>query len=543
MYRFDSQESPGSRAGSNVEALPHVPHVYKPYRALPDVLSSILRALALRFPLLHGAGLHLRGVGTLTLTRTADLVRLAWLAASDGDEPHEACSSTPHHLPIRYAGVALGALSLSWADSVSTASSGFLAFESFARRCAYLVKRYEVQRWALERLGRSLLLVGNCEAIHQVEAFVERAADSGLPVLLQGEFGTEKTHIAAALHCCGHRRDGPFVEVVCAAPVGEPADWFRRAAGGTLFFNGIDELAPALQGQLPQFMHSRLGQWLHASGAADTRVVASTSVDLRRQVEEGLFARVLLAELDFLSVCLPPLRERGADIESLVIDALARHDPGIDHKFSDDLIAVCRAHSWPENLFELERSIARLAVMTDPQPIRRTDVLRHAPWLASAPWDTAEPEPSSQDDGHVHEHVPEQAAADEDVHAQRWVQPVLSRDLGMLGRVHDGVRKALLYIGERYPEPISLGQLAEQAHLSPSHLSYLFRNDLKTPFKPLLQRIRIEKAKELLACAHGRTRITEVALSVGFTDLSHFEKSFRRLTGKSPREYRRDRAI
>ena len=114
----------------------------------------------------------------------------------------------------------------------------------------------------------------------------------------------------------------------------------------------------------------------------------------------------------------------------------------------------------------------------------------------------------------------------------------MTRNLDELAKLHDGLRKALLYLGEHYAEPVSLDQLARQAHVSPSHLSFLFRSTLSTSFKPLLQRMRVDKAKELLGSG-ARHRITEVAMSVGFGDLSHFEKSFRRIVGQSPRDYRR----
>ncbi|OPH17420.1 hypothetical protein FE88_32150, partial [Azospirillum brasilense] len=115
----------------------------------------------------------------------------------------------------------------------------------------------------------------------------------------------------------------------------------------------------------------------------------------------------------------------------------------------------------------------------------------------------------------------------------------LTRDQDALARLHGGLRKALVFLGERFADPITLDELSRQAHVSPSHLSYLFRTELQTSFKGLLGRIRIHKAQELLAACR-RLPITEVAMSVGYGDLSHFEKSFRRLVGQSPREYRRN---
>ncbi|WP_456297712.1 helix-turn-helix transcriptional regulator [Elstera litoralis] len=96
----------------------------------------------------------------------------------------------------------------------------------------------------------------------------------------------------------------------------------------------------------------------------------------------------------------------------------------------------------------------------------------------------------------------------------------------------------MFYLGEHYAQPVSLDELASHAHVSRSHLSFLFRTELHTAFKTLLGRLRVQKASELLS-TDLRQPITDVAMSVGFADLSHFEKSFRRQWGKSPREFRR----
>lgn len=485
---------------------------HPPSLRLGHLLGAKLRSLADQAGL-AGVSLWLRDAGTLALSRVDGCVRVEWLEAAvpaDGQ----------HVLPVMYGDASLGELHLAWPQGAVRGPAGDGLCEAVARQCALLVKRYEVQRWALQRLGRSVLLVGQCPALLELDGFVEKAARSALPVLLAGEFGTEKAALAVAIHGAGPRRDGPFVEVRCADPEGSPAQWFAAARGGTLFFNGIDDLAQQWQGQLPQHLPSRLGQWPAGAQAQAPRVIVAATADLRERAAAGRFSQALLAELDFLRATLPPLRERGDDIEHLVAVALERQGHGVAHKCSDELMALCRAYAWPENLFELERVIARLAVMTDGHPIRHADVARHAPWMvAQAP---CVPAP-----------VPPVPAGPE-----HWVRCALHRNAEALAALHPGLRRALAYLAEHYAEPIALGQLAQHAHVSPSHLSYLFRSALHTTFKPMLQRIRVEKAKEMLVAA-GRRRITEVAWSAGFADLSHFEKSFRRIVGQSPSEFRR----
>ncbi|CAO3382462.1 helix-turn-helix domain-containing protein [Azospirillum argentinense] len=518
------------------------------FRSLPELIGGLMGRLADRAPL-RGGALWLQDMGTLVLAQDRAGGRLRW--TEDGDPNDAAADPEAVVVPITYADAPVGEMRLVLDRAPDGAVPEAPILQDVARQCGYLAKRYEVRRWAERRFGRPLMMVGMSPALRELDAFLEQAAHSALPVLLTGEFGTEKAQLAAAIHGCGPRRDGPFVQVNGADPAGTPADWFARAAGGTLFLSGVDEMTPALQGQIVQHMPSQLGQWLDASGGwtlsangaasgmGAPRVIASTTADLRRLAEEGRFSRPLLAELDFLCATVPPLRDRPADIEPLVLAALERHGGRADETRTDELIALCKAHSWPENLFELERVIARLAVMTGGRPIRQGDVRRHAPWMVGGAT-TATPEAGPHPAGHPGGH-PECAPADPPASspADRWVGCALTRDQDALARLHGGLRKALLFLGERFADPITLDELSRQAHVSPSHLSYLFRTELQTSFKGLLGRIRIHKARELLA-ADRRLPITEVAMCVGYGDLSHFEKSFRRLVGESPREYRRN---
>lgn len=514
---------------------------YHPQHSLAELLQGLLGALAGRVAA-RRCQLALTGLGTLAFEAAPGQATTGWVGESHPPRNgHHHAPASPAAssirlpaqamLPLRYGASVLGELRLEWPAAQPGAAAWRQLCEEFAAHSARLVMRFEAQRWAGQRLGRPLLLIGASEALLRLESFVEMAAFSALPVLLVGEFGTEKALLAAAIHGCGPRAAGPFVEVHCAAGTSMPGRWFEQARGGTLFFNGIDELPLPLQEELLKHMHSRLGQWLSAPAAPELRVIASSTADLHERAREGRFSRALQAELDFLLARVPPLRERPDDIEPLVIAALGRQGFDAGHLLTDDLLAQCRAHAWPENLFELERVIARLAVMSGGQPIGYADLLRHAPHLAAdrrRPSPPAPPPPRPD--------APPVAPAGPTL--EHWLRCAMTGDRAELGKLHDGLRKGLLYLGEHHAEPVSLGQLALQAHVSPSHLSFLFRSELKTTFKALLQHLRIERARQLMA-DDPRQRITDIALSAGFTDLSHFEKCFRRVTGVSPREYRR----
>ncbi|WP_049973887.1 AraC family transcriptional regulator [Azospirillum sp. B4] len=475
--------------------------------------------------------LVIEGLGSVPLTRT------------DGESAPTGQSRAnardwPLAIPLVYADASLGEVRLEGAANDARLHA---VLSDCARELAFMIVRYRVSHWAARRLGRPLALVGMSEAVRGLEVFVEKAAHSDLPVLLQGEFGTETPYLAAAVHCCGARADGPFVQVDCAHPAGGPEDWFRQADGGTLFLSDLHALPPALQNQLPRHLHSRLGQWLDVSGTARVRVIATTTADLRQAAAAGTFSRALLAELDFLATTVPPLRDRAADIDPLVRAALRGHGYDPAGKVTPDLLELCRVHAWPENIFELERVVARLAVMTGRDPIHAADVRRHFPDLAAGPAFAAgriAPAPVIED---LEEPPPMEGAgvmADAAEESDRWLRHALNKDPRALGTLHPGLRKAVLYLVDNYADPIRLGPLARQARVSQSHLCFLFRSGMRTSSKSLLARIRVEKAKALLA-ENTDQPITDVALQVGFADLSHFEKCFRREVGRTPREFRR----
>lgn len=487
---------------------------YRPYRSLPDLLGAFVKEFS-QHHALRGGRVHLRGPGTSTSDATT---------AAAGTRAR----GSGQRLPIRYGGEVLGELQLE-GQAGDLDSSALALGEVFAHRCAHLIKRYEAQAWAEQALSRSLLLVGACDALKRMEEFVERAAASRLPVLLRGEFGTEKMELAAALHSCGPRRRGPFVEVNCGHPQEGPADWFDRARGGTVYFHEVDELPVPLQAQLSHCIRGLHSATADAGASRAIRVIASTSADLEQRVRERQFSRALLAGLEFLTVDIPPLRERSEDIDALVARSLQLHgfNPQV---ISEDVLDALRGHDWPGNLLEMERVVVRLAVMTGGRNIHREDVLRHAPGLKLA-GAAAGADPAGIG-------LPLQPAGDLLATAPEEHRVAAAASAASHEGLHDGLKRALAYLKDHAAEPVTLGDLARQAHVSQSHLGFLFRSELGTTFKLLLQQLRIEHAKQLLRGGQ-RLRITDVALQVGFGDLSHFEKSFRRVVGVSPRSYRR----
>jgi YesN/AraC family two-component response regulator len=104
--------------------------------------------------------------------------------------------------------------------------------------------------------------------------------------------------------------------------------------------------------------------------------------------------------------------------------------------------------------------------------------------------------------------------------------------------MHSGLYKALKYIANNYEREVTLSELAANVYVSASHLSYLFKHHLRKSFKQILSELRIERAKQRIS-ESPYARITDIFQEVGFGDLSHFEKIFKRYTGVTPREYKK----
>jgi YesN/AraC family two-component response regulator len=108
---------------------------------------------------------------------------------------------------------------------------------------------------------------------------------------------------------------------------------------------------------------------------------------------------------------------------------------------------------------------------------------------------------------------------------------------GRCRTVHPSVRRGLAFMQEHFADPITLADVARAACLSRFHFCRLFHHETGMPLHEYLHDLRVTKAKLLLR-DHG-LRISEVAFTVGFNDLSHFDRTFRRLVGRSPSQYRR----
>lgn len=211
---------------------------------------------------------------------------------------------------------------------------------------------------------------GESEAMREVFTVLERVAPTDIPVLVLGETGTGKEGVARGLHEVPGRA-GPFVAINCAA-VGDDADdaaavflgdggrpgVFEQANGGTLFLDEVGELSDEGQAVL---LRALSGEVRFANGAASVRVRVRIVAATWKGLGGGDFRRDLFERLAGVVVEVPPLRDRGADMEALAAQFLAAESAGLGTApvLSADALAVMRAHRWPGNIRELRNAIRR----------------------------------------------------------------------------------------------------------------------------------------------------------------------------------------
>jgi DNA-binding NtrC family response regulator len=231
-------------------------------------------------------------------------------------------------------------------------------------------------------------VVAESKAMKEVVALVLRLSETRSPVLLEGESGTGKDLCAHWLHYGGPRREGPFIKVHCPSIPGElleselfghekgaftdarqaKAGKIEMAASGTLYFDQVQDLAPALQAKLLRVIEERRFERVGGTRTleVDVRFVASANVELAEAVRAGRFREDLFHRLNVVPLRLEPLRARRDDVLPLALAFLARErERGATAAtgLARETVELLRGYQWPGNVRELRSLIERAATL------------------------------------------------------------------------------------------------------------------------------------------------------------------------------------
>ena len=244
------------------------------------------------------------------------------------------------------------------------------------------------------------ILVGSSPAMVAIRRLVMRVAATDGSVMIHGESGVGKEHLARTVHRTSRRSKAPFIAMDMgtvpprmpdrplfrdghrffpAASHTLPMSWCKSADGGTLFLDEIGAAEPPVQldllrlleeGTIPR-VDTRAGE------RVDVRIITATSRAPDRMVAEGVLRRDLFFRLHVIPIHLPPLRERREDIEELAVRFLrrvaARHERPVQG-FTREALDVLPSFHWPGNVRQLENAVERMAIFASGSLVEASDV-------------------------------------------------------------------------------------------------------------------------------------------------------------------------
>ena len=237
-------------------------------------------------------------------------------------------------------------------------------------------------------------IVGTSNKMTEVFQMIERVADTDVTVLVRGESGTGKELVANAIHFNSSRASKPLLKLNCAAlpdslieselfghekgaftgAIEQRMGRFERADGGTLFLDEIGTLNLTAQAKLLRILQEREFERIGGTRTlrVDVRIVAATSKDLEKSIEEGTFREDLYYRLNVFPIFIPPLRERKTDIlllaDHFVVKFNQKHKKKV-RRISTPAIDMLMQYHWPGNVRELENCMERAVLFCTDQVI------------------------------------------------------------------------------------------------------------------------------------------------------------------------------
>jgi transcriptional regulator with GAF, ATPase, and Fis domain len=242
-------------------------------------------------------------------------------------------------------------------------------------------------------------IIGTSAPMKAVFRLVRRIAPTDISVLILGETGTGKELVAKELHRLSGRTKQPFVSINCGAipenlleselfghkkgsftgAVSDKMGKFESANGGTLFLDEIGEMPTNLQVKLLRVLQDRVIERVGdlTPRPVDIRVIAATNKDLDAEIQEGRFREDLVYRLNEVTIKLPPLRDRGDDIQQLAkffLNQFAEQYQSKARGFNNEAVRAMRNYFWPGNVRQLENRIKKAVIMTDRALINGDDL-------------------------------------------------------------------------------------------------------------------------------------------------------------------------
>ncbi|MFC4022229.1 sigma 54-interacting transcriptional regulator [Oceanobacillus longus] len=224
--------------------------------------------------------------------------------------------------------------------------------------------------------------IAESKSMKQVMKAIKKAAPLKVPIHLQGENGVGKTTLAKLIHQESPWKDGPFIEVNCAAipeailaqeltgnleERSQKMGYFQLAASGTLYLEGVDELSLTSQSILLKAMRSHKSNF---------RLISSTEADMENLVANNGFREDLFYQLHVLPIQIKPLRERPEDLSEIILKYIEKFCTvyQLDRTLSNDLFHELLHLEWKGNQLEVKNLMERLVTESESTIITKEDL-------------------------------------------------------------------------------------------------------------------------------------------------------------------------
>jgi two-component system, NtrC family, nitrogen regulation response regulator NtrX len=242
-------------------------------------------------------------------------------------------------------------------------------------------------------------IIGDSPTLAAVRSAIQKAAPTNATVLIWGESGVGKELVARAIHRESLRRDGPFVQVNCAAIPDELIESelfghekgsftgatdrqigkFEQADKGTIFLDEVGDMSLKTQAKVLRVLQEQELERLGSNRVikVDVRVIAATNKNLEEEIDRHTFREDLFYRLNVVPIHVPSLRDRRDDVPALVrhfSDLFARDNNFRRKTFTAHAMEKLKQQHWRGNIRELRNFVERLVIMTNVDSIDAGDI-------------------------------------------------------------------------------------------------------------------------------------------------------------------------
>ncbi len=274
----------------------------------------------------------------------------------------------------------------------------------------------------IDNIKAKYQIVGNDDLLNRGLDTALQVAPTDLSVLIEGESGVGKEVIPRIIHDHSPRRTKRYIAINCGSipegtidselfghergaftgAVAEHDGYFAAADGGTLFLDEVGELPLSTQARLLRVLET--GEYIRVGSnqprKTNVRIVAATNVKMQKAIREGRFREDLYYRLCTISIKLPPLRDRGADVVRLfkkfAMDTAAKYNIPIPLRLNAEAEQVVKEYKWPGNIRQLRNVVEQMSILcreertVTPEVLRQYGVVPNGTTTEVATLDTAD---------------------------------------------------------------------------------------------------------------------------------------------------------